>query len=259
MSEKSNGGRAIIIGGGVGPLAGVDLHRRIIELTPGCEKDQDHAPVIHLSFPSMIPDRTAALQEGRPAVPALAMADLLLLAEKYCEALNLQGVVGIPCNTFHAPPIWDLFISAMESSGSSLKILNMIELTMDHIRRHYARGSRVGVMSTTGTRSVGVFSNILAAHGYQAVQSADQSLVHQIIYDSEWGLKATAPVSDKALSMGKQVLDELISQGVSAVILGCTELPLAFPGDSYRGVPLINPAALLARNLVAFNGVIEIP
>ncbi|WP_353845030.1 aspartate/glutamate racemase family protein, partial [Thermomicrobium sp.] len=51
--------RRSIIGilGGMGPLATVDLYRKIIEATPA-ERDQDHLHVIIDADPS-IPDRTA--------------------------------------------------------------------------------------------------------------------------------------------------------------------------------------------------------
>ena len=40
MKEK-----IIIIGGGVGPMAGVELHKKIIENTKTSGKDQDHLQV----------------------------------------------------------------------------------------------------------------------------------------------------------------------------------------------------------------------
>lgn len=36
----------------------------------------------------------------------------------------------------------------------------------------------------------------------------------------------------------------------AAIILGCTELPLAFPEQALDGVPLIDPAMALAGGLI---------
>jgi aspartate racemase len=44
--------------GGVGPLAGLDIFKKIIEETIAT-KDQDHIPVILSSQPQRIADRTA--------------------------------------------------------------------------------------------------------------------------------------------------------------------------------------------------------
>ena len=43
MDEK-----LIIIGGGVGPMAGVELHKKIIENTKTSGKDQEHLQLVQL-------------------------------------------------------------------------------------------------------------------------------------------------------------------------------------------------------------------
>jgi aspartate racemase len=43
---------------------------------------------------------------------------------------------------------------------------------------------------------------------------------------------------------------DLRRQGAEAIILGCTEMPLAFPEGSFEGVPLIDPTLVLARSLI---------
>ena len=53
----------IIIGGGVGPMAGVALHEKIIEHTLTDGTDQSHLAVHHYSCSSVISDRTAFLQK----------------------------------------------------------------------------------------------------------------------------------------------------------------------------------------------------
>ena len=46
--------------GGVGPLAGLDLQAKIVAQTIA-GRDQDHLPVVSLSWPGPIPDRTEYL------------------------------------------------------------------------------------------------------------------------------------------------------------------------------------------------------
>jgi len=45
-------------------------------------------------------------------------------------------------------------------------------------------------------------------------------------------------------------MDDLIKLGAEAIILGCTELPLAVPESVYRGIPLIDPGIMMARALI---------
>lgn len=45
-------------------------------------------------------------------------------------------------------------------------------------------------------------------------------------------------------------MDELLEEKCEAFLLGCTEIPLAITEHEYRGVPVLNPSWIMARNLV---------
>ena len=53
--------KVLIIGGGVGPMAGVALHARIIENTLPGGSDQGHLDVRHFSRSADVTDRTEFL------------------------------------------------------------------------------------------------------------------------------------------------------------------------------------------------------
>ncbi|WP_243664188.1 aspartate/glutamate racemase family protein [Rhodothermus marinus] len=42
-------------------------------------------------------------------------------------------------------------------------------------------------------------------------------------------------------------IEHLRQKGVEAVVLGCTELPLAVPEPEVDGIPIIDPSLALAR------------
>ena len=46
-------------------------------------------------------------------------------------------------------------------------------------------------------------------------------------------------------------IDHLINNGAEAVILGCTEIPLAIGEQSINGVPIIDSTKVLARALIS--------
>jgi len=52
---------------------------------------------------------------------------------------------------------------------------------------------------------------------------------------------------DESKSMIMEVIDSLIAQNIKAVVLGCTELPLAIRDETYNGVALINSIDSLVR------------
>jgi len=56
-----------------------------------------------------------------------------------------------------------------------------------------------------------------------------------------------------------KVIDSLISRGAKAVVLGCTELPLAVRELEQNGIPLVNSIdSLVKKAIVASKGVISI-
>ena len=79
-----------------------------------------------------------------------------------------------------------------------------------------------------------------------------QDHLHQAIYDRAYGIKATVPASDRARQEMIQCVRALQDLGAKAVLLGCSEIPLALPESSFEGIPIINPIDILARALIRF-------
>jgi len=67
-------------------------------------------------------------------------------------------------------------------------LLNMIELTVeDIVSRGYLT---IGLMSTTGTRDQRLYRDPFEARGVKVVEVDDQALVHDLIYNPEYGIKS---------------------------------------------------------------------
>ncbi len=242
--------RIILLGGGVGPLAGLELHRLILKNTKAC-KDQEHLRIIHLSCPDLIEDRTEALLAGEPEKPAQGMADILLAGADAALRLAVPCVAGIPCNTFHAAPIWGQFAQYLTAAGFIHPVLNMIEETISHIQSRYKHTKNIGILSTTGTRKFGIYSTPLRQYGLNVIEARDQEKTHSLIYNPDWGIKSNANISQKARTALQEQIVELEKQGAELIILGCTELPLAVAGETHFPVPLLDPMNILAASLVS--------
>ncbi len=247
MKEK-----AIIIGGGVGPQAGVVLHNYIIENTLTDGTDQDHLDVYHISRSSDIFDRTQALFYGRPELPAEGMLRTFKIADTALKTAKKTGVGGVPCNTFHAPAIFDRFKKLVTEEGLSIYPVNMIDETILFIREQYPEVHTIGLMSTTGTRNSRVYNNILEPIGFTIVQipEKDQTILHNAIYNKVWGIKALPKVDKRVRERLKNYALNLKEQGAGIIILGCTEIPLALPEKELSGIPLLDPMFVLARSLI---------
>lgn len=247
MDEKM-----ILIGGGVGPMAGVELHRKIIEHTATDGTDQDHLEVLHLSRSPIIGDRTEFLSGGKTADPVRGMLKVFRMASAALKEEGRSAVAGIPCNTFHAPPIFEPFSTGLQTEGMQIQLLHMLEETAGVIKSTLPRADTIGLLSTTGTRESGVYQEIFRSCGIQiiSIPEAEQPELHEAIYHKSWGLKAVSPPDRKAVERVQTFCRRLVDDGAEAVILGCTELPLAVPEGIYNGIPYIDPMTALARALI---------
>eukprot|EP00746_Dinoflagellata_sp_MGD_P022364 gnl/MRDRNA2_/MRDRNA2_152299_c0_seq1.p1 gnl/MRDRNA2_/MRDRNA2_152299_c0~~gnl/MRDRNA2_/MRDRNA2_152299_c0_seq1.p1 ORF type:complete len:359 (+),score=61.68 gnl/MRDRNA2_/MRDRNA2_152299_c0_seq1:83-1159(+) len=244
------------IGGGVGPAAGVGLHLKIIENTITDGTDQSHFKVYHFSRSPSVPDRTKFLLGEISENPGEGMAEVMAALKAAAETTGGIAVAGVPCNTFHAPKVWSRFLARMEelgATGKTVRIVHMLEETVRLIQDLAPNCRKIGLMSTTGTRKSRVYRDLLEPKGYEVVEvpEAMQAEVHDTIYNKEWGIKAVSPVTEKAVSNFHRYTQTLIKQGAEAVILGCTEIPLAMPDHEFEGVPLVDPVVALARAMIA--------
>lgn len=235
--------------GGVGPLAGVDLARKIIEETPA-SKDQEHVQVVLLSLPDLIPDRTEFLIGKEHINPGIQMTKILLQLEKAGAV-----VAGIPCNTAHAPLIFNHIRKELERCASRLYLLNMIEETASFLLNEH-EFKKIGVLSTTGTLNAGVYKAVLNKFGFEVLEIDNlehQNMVHEAIYNPEFGIKSASPhVTQEARNILIRSCRELIKRGAEIIILGCSEMCFALTESIIDTCPLIDPTRILAKALVKF-------
>ena len=107
--------------GGMGPYAGLELVKKIFDLTEA-NSDREHLSVFLLSMPSQIEDRTSYLLGEATTNPAYAISKIILDLEKIGSS-----IVAIPCNTSHAPPIFNEIIKNLEQNNSKVKLVQMID------------------------------------------------------------------------------------------------------------------------------------
>lgn len=235
--------------GGAGPVAGLDLYKKIIEESKAA-KDQEHLPVILWSTPEKIPDRTEFLEGRVQENPAYSLSEIFLQLAK-----TGVSVAAVPCNTAHAPVIFDKIRSLVKEKAENLKILSIIEETILFLNGSFPAGSTIGVLSTTGTWKERIYAAALEEAGYSVLApktKEEQEEVHRAIYHKDYGIKSTGTrVSQKAREILYGKVDELIADGAQAVILGCTEIPLALKEAAIEGVPMIDTVRVLARALIA--------
>lgn len=239
---------AIGIVGGVGPYAGLDLMRKIMDqTTAGC--DQDHLPILHFCCPNRIVDRTQFLAGKTDVNPGVALGEIMAeLAEAGAT------VIGVPCNTAHSPAILDVALARLAATGKPVTFVHMIDAVAAHIRHTMPQVQRVGVLGTIGTWQAGIYPHALTRAGIEALFPDEQgrARVQSAISDPQFGIKAkSSPVTEQARTLLAEEARALTQAGAQAVILGCTEIPLALTEPTLHGVPLLDATFVLGTALIA--------
>ena len=229
--------KTIGIIGGMGPAATCDLMSKIIEMTDA-SCDQEHIPMI-IDSNTRIPDRTAAIISGGSSpVPELVSSAARLAAAG-------ADLLIMPCNTAH------YFIRAVESAVD-IPVLNMPLLTAQLLRERNI--TQAAVLATDGTVQSGLYENALIENDIQAIypDSGQQEVIMSLIYDY---IKKGITSRDKLpCDAAASVVDDLKQRGAEAVILACTELPLAFEAMDLMNDDCIDPTRVLATAAITEAG-----
>lgn len=229
--------KTIGIIGGMGPAATADLMKKIIDMTDA-DTDQEH---IHLLIDSNtnIPDRTAAiLHGGKDPVPEM------LASAKRLEAMGADFLI-VPCNTAH----W--FIPVMEKEVG-IPFLNMPVETARLLKDRDV--TTAAVLATDGTVQSGLYEEALRAEGIQAIypDEEQQKTVMALIYDCiKRGITDPARLPREEI---RAIGDDLRKRGAQALLLACTELPVAYSILGLYEDDCVDPTSVLAGAAIAAAG-----
>lgn len=221
--------RILGIFGGMGPEATANLYYEIVRCTPAT-KDQEHIPTLIYSLPQ-VPDRTTAIQTGdRSIIPYLVEGVTRL------ERSGASFIV-IPCNTAH------YFYDDMQQAVK-IPILSIIREAADAVVTRHPDCKTVGLLATNGTIRTGLYEKELRSRGL-TVLVPEESLQQDCVMKAVYGIKSGVDkktCEDLLYRAGKS----LEARGARVVVLGCTEIPLAFNPDR-SGVPVVNATRVLAE------------
>jgi len=225
--------KTIGILGGMGPMATCDLMKKIIEHTEA-SCDQEHLRIC-VDSNTNIPDRTAAIlgngEDPRPEMIKSAMRLQTMGAD----------VIILPCNTAHY---------FLEDVAKSVDV-PFLHMPQETARVLSAQGVRAAaVLATDGTIQSSIYDTELKKLDITPVYPSpeDQTLIMSLIYDYVKAGK-DYPYPEKLMALQKN----LAQQGAEAMILGCTELPIAFAGLETL-LPAVDPTDILARTTIRFLG-----
>lgn len=177
-----------------------------------------------------------ALSRGDwPTITALLVSSIEKLARAGAD------FAAIPANVVH-------FVFDDIARRSALPLLNLIEATAEESARRGYR--RVAVLGTLWAMRDGLYDDLLRRRGIEpvvpdaAAQAMIQSIIRQELVKGEVREESTARL------LG--VVEELKADGCQAMVLACTELPLALSAENC-GVAVIDTTRLLAQAALAHS------
>lgn len=209
--------------GGMGPMATVHFYELITSRTMA-KKDSEHLNLL-LTSRASTPDRTDFILGRSDVSPAPAMCE----DARKLEAAGAD-IIAIPCNTAH-------YFHRDIAEAVSIPVLNIVFETARHCK---SRGfKKVGILATEATVKTGAYDRALSDLGIDCVTPDDriQALVTSVIYDY---VKAGREGGDEVFT---EIANEMFTLGCDALILGCTELPLAAPENDPRLVDSLEALA----------------
>lgn len=224
--------KTIGILGGMGPSASADLYSRIIKYSQqkyNATQDSDYPPIIIISLAMLGFDETGIVNEK-------LVEEQLIDGVKKLEAAGADFII-IACNTVH------FFYDQMQSAVK-IPILNIVDETKKRILNFGFK--KVGLFSSESTNKLKLYQDNFKKSDIEII-SADneqQKIMNEVIENVMGGKQEKKDV----ISLNK-ISKEYSKAGAEAVIIGCTELPLAI-NQSQTKIKLFDTTQIIAESAV---------
>ena len=224
--------------GGMGPAASAEFVNRLIAQTPA-SCDQDHIPFVLWSDPR-VPDRSTSLRNKDDLPLSWLLNGIQGLKSAGCNC------IVIPCNTAH---FW--FDEMKKQASWNSKIIHIVDSVVDALQCVNVTNSTIGIIGTQATIELGLYQYKLNKLGWNCITPTKEEM-NTLVQPAINLIKANNNEAAQPLIM--TVVNRLIDSGAKAVVLGCTELPLAVKQTEEKGIPLINSIDSLVKSaLIEYN------
>lgn len=219
--------KTIGILGGMGPSASAAMYQEIIQL---CQEkyhavqDTDYPKIILYSLPLVGFDETGIIDA--PHVLKQLHSGIGKLVQAGCDCIVMA------CNTVH------VFFNELQAM-CPIPIVHMVEETAQAAMAH----KLVGVLSSETTAKSGLYQQALQARGIGVIMpnTTQQKSVTNVITNVMAGAHGSGDVI-----VLQSVCQSMFQLGATAIVLGCTELPLVLK-KAHIALPLYNAVRISSR------------
>lgn len=211
------------------------LYTKMIKYTQreyGAEQDTDYPPMFIYSLPLFGFDETGIVDEKR-------VTGQLIDGVKKLETAGADLII-IACNTVHC------FYNEMQSAVD-VPIYNIIEETRSWVQQ--AAHKKVGLFASESTCKLNLYQHSFAESGIDVVapNREQQKKLNRVIKNVMGGKQGA---DDRSVLI--DIAKEYQSQGAEAVVLGCTEIPLAI-NQSDTQIKLFDTIEIIIQSAVDYS------
>ncbi len=228
------GRKTIGILGGMGPEASANLYIKIIKYCQrkyGAVQDRDYPPMVIYSLPLEGFDETGIVDEE--LVKKQLIEGVKKLENAGCDLI----IIG--CNTVH------IFYNEMQSAVN-IPILNIVEETKKRVLKEDYK--KVGLFAAESTVKYKLYQKKFAESGIEVIapNEEQQKVLNRVIKHVMGGHQGM----DDVIAL-KEIAMDYIREGAEAIVMGCTEIPLAI-NQSHTDIRLFDTIEIIVQSAVDF-------
>lgn len=216
--------------GGMGPAASAEFIVRLIAQTPA-KKDQEHIPFVLWNDPR-VPDRSTSMRNGDDKPVPYLLEGIKGLKHAGCD------LIVIPCNTAH---FW------FHELSKHAHIIHIVDSIADALTDINVTNTTIGIMGTQATIELGLYQYRLNKLGWDCIVPTKEEMDTKVQPAIDL-IKGGNIFESQSLLV--DVIHTLIDRGAKAIVLGCTELPLAIKILNEEGIPIVNSIDSLVKSVI---------
>jgi len=219
----------------MGPVASSNLYAKIIKYAQqkyGAVQDVDYPPIIIYSLPLAGFDETGIVDEE-------LVKKQLIDGVRKLESAGSDLII-IACNTVHS------YYPEMQSAVN-VPIFNIIEETKKRVLKYGYK--KVGLFSSESTNKLKLYQKRFADSNLKLISpnSEQQKILNHVIERVMGGNQKTEDII-----LLKDIARDYVNQGAEAIVMGCTEIPLAI-NQTHTDVKLFDTTEIIVQCAVDYS------
>lgn len=221
--------------GGMGPEASSNLYTKIIKYAQyeySAVQDYDYPPIIIYSLPLSGFDETGIVDGD--LVKKQLIEGVIRLESAGCD------LIIVACNTVH------LYYKEMQSA-IKVPIFNIIEEAKKKVRDQGYK--KVGLFASENTNKLKLYQNEFADSNIEVISpnTEQQKILNRVIEHVMGGNQK----KEDAIFL-KDIARDYIKQGAEAIVMGCTEIPLAI-NQTQTDIKLFDTIEIIVQCAVDYS------